>query len=153
MLLSCPAEMQCEIWAKYLGEPHMAQVWRFYYGITNLKHYQLFQNKITAYPKDFQMQCLFECQNASLVHQLMPRIVEEEVRVNPKTAYDSTAYGYCLSKHPALKRLTVKTQRGTGSAEIHRLLEPVYASGTLQTLFQPDGEVYFHQILVCSVCV
>ena len=99
------------------------------------------------------MQCLFECQDASLVRQLMPRIVGEKVTVKPKTAYDSTAYGYCLSKHPALQKLTVKTQRGTGSAEIHRLLEPVYASGTLQTLYLPTGEVYFHQILVCSVCV
>ena len=85
------------------------------------------------------MQCLFECQDASLVRQLMPRIVGEEVTVEPKTAYDSTAYGYCLSKHPALKRLTIKTQRS--SAEIHRLLEPVYASGTLQTWYLPIGEV------------
>ena len=148
-----PAEMQREIWAKYLGKPHMAQVWRFYCGITKLEHYQLFQNKITAYPKDFQMQCLFECQNASLVRQLMPRIVGEKVTVEPKTAYDSTAYGYCLSKHLALQKLTIDTHIYAGSAEIHRLLEPVYASGTLQTLYLRQGEVYFHQILVCSFCV
>ena len=151
-----PAEIQHKIWAKYLGEPHMAQVWRFYCGITKLEHYQLFRNKITAYPEDFRMQCLFECQNASLVSQLMPRIVGEEVEVEPKTAYDSTAYGYCLSKHPTLKKLTImdiKTQDGAGSAEVHRLLEPVYASETLQTLILPGGEVYFHQILVCCLCV
>ena len=135
-----PAEMQCEIWAKYLGEPHMAQVWRFYCGITKLEHYQLLRNKITAYPEDLQMQCLFECQDASLVRQLMPRIVGEEVTVEPKTAYDSTAYGYCLSKHPALQKLTIDTQMRRGSAEIHRLLEPVYSSGTLQTLILPAGD-------------
>ena len=146
-----PAETQREIWAKYLGRPHMAQVWRFYCGLTKLEHFQILEKKITAYPEDFQMQCLFECQDASLVRQLMPRLVGEEVRVEPKTAYDSTAYGYCLSKHPALQKLTVKTQRGAGSAEIHRLLEPVYASGTLQTWFLPYGEVYFHLILVRSV--
>ena len=150
-----PAEMQCEIWAKYLGEPHMAQVWRFYCGLTKLEHFQLLQNKlkITAYSIDFQMQCLFECQNASLVCQLMPCIVGEGVTMKPKTAYDSTAYGYCLSKHPALQKLTIDTVVGEGSAEIHRLLEPVYASGTLQTWFLPHGEVYFQQILVCSVCM
>ena len=129
-----PAEEQREIWSKYLGKPHMAQVWRFYCGLTRLTHYELLQANITGYPKDFQMQCLFESQNASLVQKLMPHIVGEKVEVEPKTAYDSTAYGYCLSKHPALKKLTVKTQEGAGSAEIHRLLEPVYASGTLQTL-------------------
>ena len=148
-----PAEMQRKIWAKYLGKPHMAQVWRFYCGLTKLKHFQILRDKITAYPKDFQMQCLFECQDASLVCQLMPRIIGEEVEVKPNTAYDSTAYGYCLSKHPALKWLTINSLMCGGSAEIHRLLEPVYASGTLQTLILPDGEVYFHQILVCSVCV
>ena len=146
-----PAEMQREIWAKYLGEPHMAQVWRFYCGLTKLEHFRMLEDKITAYPEDFQMQCLFECQDASLVRQLMPRIVGSEVTVAPETAYDSTAYGYCLSKHPALQELTIRTQDGTGSAEIHRLLEPVYASGTLQTLILARGEVYFHQILVCTV--
>ena len=88
------------------------------------------------------MQCLFECQDASLVRQLMPRTVGEEVTVEPETAYDSTAYGYCLSKHPALQELTVKL--GTHSAEVHRLLEPVFASGTLQALCLEgdEGEVY-----------
>ena len=128
------AEMQREIWAKYLGKPHMAQVWRFYCGITSLEHFQLLEEKITAYPEDFQMQCLFECQNASLVHQLMPHIVGEEVTVNPETAYDSTAYGYCLSMHPALQRLTINIQAGADSPEIHRLLEPVFATRPLQTL-------------------
>ena len=134
-----PAEKQCEFWSRCLGEPHMAQVWRFFCGLTKLTHYDLFEDSITAYPKDFQMQCLFESQDASLVQKLMPRIVGKEVKVVPETAYDSTAYGYCLSKHPALQNLTVET--GVGSAEVHRLLEPVYASGTLYTLCLPHGEV------------
>ena len=139
-----PAEEQHKIWSKCLGKPHMAQVWRFYCGLTQLTHYELLQANITGYPEDFQMQCLFESQNASLVQKLIPHIVGEEVRVMPKTAYDSTAYGYCLSQHPALKKLTIETLKGgAGSAEIHRLLEPVYASGTLQILHLNQlGEVY-----------
>ena len=150
-----PAAMQREIWAKCLGEPHMAQVWRFYCGLSKLKHFRMLQEMITAYSEDFQMQCLFECQNASLVRQLMPRLVGEEVRVEPKTAYDSTAYGYCLSMHPALQKLTVKAQDGTGYVEIHRLLQPVYASGTLQTWYQPEGEVdtFIRSYIVCIYCL
>ena len=137
-----PAEEQREIWSKCLGKPHMAQVWRFYCGLTQLRHYKLLQSNITGYPKDFQMQCLFESQNASLVQKLMPHIVGEEVKVWLMTAYDSTAYGYCLSKHSGLKKLTI-TATGLGSIEIHRLLEPVCASGTLQTLcLNKLGEVY-----------
>ena len=142
-----PAEKQHEFWSKYLGEPHMAQVWRFYCGLTRLAHYDLLKANIKGYPEEFQMQCLFESQNASMVQKLMPHIVGEAVTVVLKTAYDSTAYGYCLSKHSTLKKLTVKTARSTGSAEIHRLLDPVYASGTLQTLRLDDlGEVYIFRI-------
>ena len=136
-----PADVQCDIWSNYCDEPHMAQVWCFYCGVTKLRLSELLQANITAYSKDFQMQCLFESQDASLVQKLMPCIVREDVELKPKTAYDSTAYGYCLSKHPALKKLTVMTWESAVSAEIYRLLEPVYASGTLHTLSLPHGEV------------
>ena len=130
------ADRQCEVWAKYLGEPHMAQVWRFYCGLTKLQHFDHLQQMINSYSTDFRMQCLFETQDISLVCRVMPRIVGEDVTVEPKTAYDSTAYGYCLSVLPSLKLLTI--EKGASSAEIHRLLEPVYASGTLQTLNQTN---------------
>ena len=134
------AHWQCKVWARYLGEPHMAQVWCFYCGLTKLQHFDHLQGRINSYPKDFQMQCLYETQDISLVRRLMPHIVGEEVNMRPETAYDSTAYGYCLSVLPSLKRLTI--EKSAGSAEIHRLLWPVYASGTLQTLHQTaKGEV------------
>ena len=134
------ADRQCKVWVRYLGEPHMAQVWRFYCGLTKLQHMDHLQKRINSYPVAFQMQCLFETQDISLVCRQMSRIVGEEVNVRPETAYDSTAYGYCLSVLPSLKCLTI--EKGAGSAEIHRLLEPVYASGTLQTLHLTDkGEV------------
>ena len=134
------ADKQCEVWARYLGEPHMAQVWRFYCGLTKLQHFDRLQKRIKSYPVAFQMQCLFETQDISLVRCQMPHIVGEEVKVKPQTAYDSTAYGFCLSVLPSLKLLTI--EKGVSSAEIHRLLGPVYASGALQTLHQTNkGEV------------
>ena len=135
-----PTEEQRVIWSKCLGKPHMAQVWRFYCGLTQLAHYEFLQANITGYPEDFQMQCLFESQNASLVEKLMPRLVREQVEVTPKTVYDSMAYGYCLSKHPALQTLAIHSvdfkdnhQRLISSNP--PILQPSY---TLQ------GEVYFH---------
>ena len=71
--------------------------------------------------------------------------------VEPKTAYDSTAYGYCLSKHPALKKLSIFSIN-FGSVEVHRLLEPACASGTLQSLDLCLGERYsFHQVILCTL--
>ena len=134
------AGRQCKVWARYLGEPHMAQVWRFYCGLTKLQHLDPLQKRINSYPVAFQMQCLFETQDISLVRRQMPHIIGEELKVKPETAYDATAYGYCLSVLPSLKRLAI--EEGAGSAEIHRLLEPVYVSGTLQTLYlECKGEV------------
>ena len=122
---------QRKVWARYLGVPHMAQVWRFYCGLTKLQHFDRLQ--IKSYSKDFQMQCLFEAQNVSLVRRLMPHFVGEEVKVKPQTAYDSTAYGYCLSCNSSLRELTVEISRST-VAQIGRLLEPVLSSQQLHSL-------------------
>ena len=140
------ADSQCKVWVRYLGEPHMAQVWRFYCGLTKLQHFDLLQKKINSYHTDFLFRCLFETQDISLVRRQMPRIVGEEVIVKPETAYDAMAYGYCLSVLPSLKCLII--ERGASSAEIHCLLEPVFVSGTLQTLQLPKGKLQF---IVCTV--
>ena len=124
-------DRQREVWARYLGAPHMAQVWRFYCGLTKLQHFDLLQ--MNSYSKDFQMQCFFEAQNVSLVRQLMPHIVGEEVKVEPKTAYDSTAYGYCLSCNSSMRELTVEISDYT-VAQIGCLLEPVLSSQQLHSL-------------------
>ena len=138
-----PAEEQRKIWSKYLGEPHMAQVWRFYCGLTQLAHYELLQANITGYPEDFQMQCLFESQNASLVYKLMPCLVRKQVEVKPKTVYDSMAYGYCLSKHPALQTLAIHCQEGVDFRDDHQRLIS-FDPSTLQPLYPLQGEIHFH---------
>ena len=131
-------DRQCEVWARYLSEPHMAQVWRFYCGLTKLQQFDLLQ--MNSYSEDFQMQCLFEAQNDSLVRQLMPRFVGEKVKLQPKTAYDSTAYGYCLSCNSSLRELTVIIGDHT-FAQIGPLLEPVLSSQQLHSLhIIDDGE-------------
>ena len=123
-------DRQREVWAKYLGVPHMAQVWRFYCGLTKLRHLDLQMN---SYSMDFQMQCLFEAQNVSMVHQFMSHFVGENVKVEPKTAYDSTAYGYCLSFNSSLRKLTV-TIGGSTATQIGRLLKPVLSTQQLHSL-------------------
>ena len=130
------ADRQRKVWARYLGEPHMAQVWRFYCGLTKLQHFDLLQ--MNSYSKDFQMQCLFEAQNYLLVRQLMPRFVGELMLVEPETAYDSMAYGYCLSCNFLMRELTVNISRCT-VAEIGRLLEPVLSSQQLHLLHIIDS--------------
>ena len=77
---------QRAIWDEHLGQPHMAQTWRFYCGLTTLEHYDLLQNSTIRGMKGFDellMQSLFETQKRDLVAKLMPSVMGEKVEVWP----------------------------------------------------------------------
>ena len=128
---------QRAIWDEHLGQPHMAQTWRFYCGLTTLEHYDLLQNSTIRGIEGFDellMQSLFETQKRDLVAKLMPSVMEEMVEVRPKTIYDSIAFGFCLEYHRSLQHLKVVLPGGGVVAEVERLLEPCLRHQQLQTL-------------------
>ena len=129
--------VQRAIWDEHLGQPHMAQSWRFYSGLSKLAHYDLLQNSNIRRIEDFDellMHSLFETQHSALVGRLVPSVLREEVQVSPKTSYDSIAFGYCLQYHSLLQDLVVDLPGGGVHTEVKRLLEPVLYSQQLQTL-------------------
>ena len=135
---------QREIWDEHLGQPHMAQTWRFYCGLTALEHYDLLQSSTIRGMKGFDellMQSLFETQKRDLVAKLMPSVMEEMVKVMPKTIYDSIAFGFCLEYHRSLQHLEVMLPGGGVVAEVKRLLEPCLCHQQLQTLTIGAGEL------------
>ena len=128
---------QCAFWDEHLGKPHLAQTWRFYCGITKMAHYDLLQNSKVRGIEGFDellMQSFFETQDRDLVGRLMPSVMGEEVEVEPKTAYDSIAFGFCLKQHSSLQHLKVGLPFGRVVAEVQRLLEPCLRYRQLQTL-------------------
>ena len=128
---------QCAFWDEHLGQPHLAQTWRFYCGITKMAHYDLLQNSKVRGIKGFKkllMQSFFETQDRDLVGRLMPSVMGEEVEVEPKTAYDSIAFGFCLEQHSSLQHLKVWLPGGGVVVEVQRLLEPCLCHRQLQTL-------------------
>ena len=130
--------VQRAIWDEYLGQPHMAQTWRFYSGLSKLAHYDLLQNNNIRGIKGFDellMHSLFETQHSALVGRLVPSVLGEEVLVSPKTSYDSIAFGYSLQHHSLLQHLEVVLPAGGVHTEVKHLLEPVLCSQQLQTLF------------------
>ena len=128
---------QCAFWDEHLRKPHLAQTWRFYCGITKMAHYDLLQNSkvrgIIGF-KELLMQSFFETQDRDLLGRLMPSVIGEGVEVEPKTAYDSIAFGFCLKQHSSLQHLKVGLPSGGVVAKVQRLLEPCLVHWQLQTL-------------------
>ena len=136
--------VQRAIWDEHLGQPHMAQTWRFYSGLSKLANYDLLQNSNIRRIKEFDevlMQSLFETQDKALVGRLVPSVLGEEVKVSLNTSYDSIAFGYSLQHHSLLQHLEVDLPGGGVHTEVKHLLEPVLCSQQLQTLTISDGEL------------
>ena len=128
---------QRTFWDEHLGQPHLAQTWRFYCGITKMAHYDLLQNSKVGGIEGFDellMQSFFETQDRDLIGRLMPSVMGEEVEVWPTTAYDSIAFGFCLEQHSSLQHLVVGLPGGGVVVEVQRLLEPCLRHRQLQTL-------------------
>ena len=128
---------QRTFWDEHLGQPHLAQTWRFYCGTTKMAHYDLLQNSKVRGIEGFNellMQSFFETQDRDLVVRLMPSVMGEKVKVEPKTAYDSIAIGFCLEQHRSLQHLEVWLPIGEAVVEVQHLLEPCLRHRQLQTL-------------------
>ena len=138
---------QRAIWDEHLGQPHMAQTWRFYSGLSKLAHYDLLQNSNIRGIEGFDellMQSLFETPDTAVIGRLVPSVLGEVVEVSPKTSYDSMAFGYCL-QHRLLQHLRVDLPGGGVHTEVKRLLDPVLCSQQLQTLTIGDGELVWSE--------
>ena len=128
---------QRAIWDENLGQPHLAQTWRFYCGLTKMAHYDLLQNGKVRGMKgcdELLMQSFFEMHDRALVGRLMPSVMGEEVKVHPNTSFDSIAFGFCLEQYSSLQHLTVELPGGGVVAEVKRLLEPCLCHHQLQML-------------------
>ena len=135
---------QKEIWAEYLGQPHMAQVWKFFCGLTRLENLDALHLTSKVVDKEFLVQSLYESQNGAVTSAAMQRSFGDSQKVKPRSRYSAIAYGYCLQQHRNMKKLCVDCAR---SVRIHlgSLLSPVLqtASG-LHLLLQnchPKGEL------------
>ena len=145
---------QKKIWSEYLGQPHMAQVWKFFCGITSLENFEALQLNSEVSDKEVLVQSLFESQNSAVTKEAMQAAFGDSPTVMPRSPYSAIAYGYCLQQHKSMKNLTINCAR---SVRIHlgNLLSPVLqtASGLHLTLYNchPKGEHRMHAILTISI--
>ena len=135
--------VQKEIWAKYLGQPHMAQVWKFFCGISHLENFDAQYLTSKLQDKDFLMQSLYESQNDDLTSTAMQKVFDDSPAVKPRSPYSTVAYGYCLKHHQSMKKLTVVCRKDI-RVHLGNLLSPVLQTASALDLTlskcHPKGE-------------
>ena len=137
--------LQKEIWAEYLGQPHMAQVWRFFCGITGLASFDALHLTSKVKDKDFLVQSLYESQNGAMTGVAMQAAFRDRATVKPRSPYSAIAYGYCLQQHKNMKKLVIDCARSV-RIYLGNLLSPVLQTASSLHLSlkncHPTGELY-----------
>ena len=142
-------KVQKEIWDKYFGQVHMAQVWKFFCGLSSLENFDNLQlsSKLhqtsTVSHQELLVQSLYESQNGVVVSVAMQNAFGDSPDVKPRRPYSAIAYGYCLQQHKNMKELTISCAPST-RIHIDNLLTPVLMTAAGLTLklsnCHPKGE-------------
>ena len=136
-------EVQKAIWAKYLGQPHMAQVWTFFCGISHLENFDAQYLTSKLQDKEILVQSLYESQNDDLTSTAMQYAFTDSPEVKPRSPYSAVAYGYCLKQHRSMKKLTVVCRKDI-HVRLGNLLSPVLQTASALDLTlskcHPKGE-------------
>ena len=138
-------EVQKEIWAKYLGQPHMAQVWKYYCGLTRLANFDALHLTSKVKDKEFLVQSLYESQNGAVTGVAMQAAFGDSPVVKPRSPYSAIAYGYCLQQHKNMKKLVIDCARSV-RIYLGNLLSPVLQTASSLHLSlkncHPTGELH-----------
>ena len=138
-------EVQKEIWAKYLGQPHMAQVWKFFSGLSKLDNFDALEVAPKLDDEEVLVQSLYESQNEAVVAQVIPAYFSPDPKVKLVSVHSSIAHGYCLQQFRNMSSLEVVGRLNT-NVQISSFLQPVLSTlsgAVLQYLairkFRPKG--------------
>ena len=128
-----------EVWRKLFGRPEMAEVWKFYCGLTKLKHVDISSIVPLADEVDQRVHpllviSLFEAGNASLARKELPCIFPSQLEVHLRTPYETAAYAFALQHHPSLERLDLLRDRSTGPVNLQLLLDALSCHHTAREL-------------------
>ena len=144
-------ESHMKVWKKWFGVPKMAEVWKFYCGLTKLKYKEVFSvvqladevSEGSRLVRDLLVISLFEAGNVSLAREELPRIFPSELHVQLSTSYETAVYAYALQHHPSLERLRLAV--GGDNVNLQLLLDALSRHLTVREL-HVDG----HQSVVAS---
>ena len=103
-----PDEKHAPLWRKQFGRPEMAEIWKYYAGITELKKldtntlFNLFK-KIKKDQNVLLMLSLYEANNQEVAEKVLPIIFSENtISITVRSSYEIVASNYCIKHHPSL---------------------------------------------------
>ena len=120
-------EVQKEIWAKYLGQPHMAQVWKFFCGLSHLDNFDALEVAPKLDDEEVLVQSLYESQNKAVVAQVIPAHFGPDPMVRIVSVHSSIAHGYCFQQFRNMRSLNVLGRQNT-NFHISSFLQPALSA-------------------------
>ena len=120
---------QKEIWAKYLGQPHMAQVWKFFSGLTKLQNFDALDLAPKLNDEEVLVQSLYESQNEAVVKHVIPMQFGPNPVVKLVSVSSSIAHGYCFQHYRNMNSLEIVGRLNT-NVQINNFLRPVLSALT-----------------------
>ena len=128
-----------EVWRKWFGRPEMAEVWKFYCGLTKLENVDIssivpLADKSDRNDHTLLVISLFEAGNASLAREVLPRILPIELMIDLCTPYETAAYAFALQHHSSLESLVLLLRTSTASVNLQLLLDALSHHPTAREL-------------------
>ena len=117
-------ETQKAIWAEYLGQPHMAQVWKFFCGLSKLVNFDALDVAPKLEDKEVLVQSLYESQNDAVVEQVIPAHFGPDPVVKLVSVQSSIAHGYCFQHYRSMTSLEIHGRMNV-NVQMSSFLQPV----------------------------
>ena len=106
-----PDEKHAPLWREQFGRPEMAEIWKYYAGITELKKLDtntllnLFE-KTKEDQEVLLMLSLYEANNQEVAEKVLPVMFSEnKISMTARSSYELVAANYCIKHHPSLTSL------------------------------------------------
>ena len=103
-----PDEEHAPLWREQFGRPEMAEIWKYYAGITELKKldtdtlFDIFK-KVKKDQKILLMLSLYEANNQEVAEKVLPVMFSEnKIFITARSSYEIVAANYCIKHHPSL---------------------------------------------------
>ena len=151
-----------EVWREWFGRPEMAEVWKFYSGMTGLNRVDIssivpgkvdkavrtsivpLADKADEAVRTLLVISLFEAGNASLARKELPRIFPQQLDIHLRTSYETAVYAFALQHHPSLERLDLYFMPTTGSVNVQLLLDALCHHPTARELIVLSDTLNHH---------
>ena len=103
-----PDDKHALLWREQFGRPEMAEIWKYYTGITELKKLDT-NSLLDIFRKTREdqeiilMLSLYEANNQGVAEKVLPVMFSKnKISITARSSYEIVAANYCIKHHPSL---------------------------------------------------